>query len=238
MLYQKGEKLAELRQTIKDIPSLSGLNQSDFVMSKREFKKFEAPILKLFNNLNTVLFNTLINSKTEDENINAVRSATNKIFLYLEENFEHDLIDYFYEEKLKIYEKMFVIIVRNEMCERFPMYKDILLIIPNLFWKKRKEYENKFPKISYLINVHDEIIKDKKDDKDIRYRLYDSTIMYLNHCVEMIYEEISEVVKKQCKEKYLNPDVLPNMLRQLIYLIKSELPFVFDEDEEEPEDEE
>lgn len=231
MLYQKGEKLAELRQTIKDIPSLSGLNPSEFVMSKREFKKFEAPILKLLNNLNTVLFNTLINSKTEDENSNDVRNATNKIFLYLEENFEHDLIDYFYEEKLKVYEKMFVILIRDEMCERFPIYKDVLLTIPNLFWKKRNEYNNRFPKISYLIDVQDEITKDKKDDKDIRYRLYDSTIMYLNHCVEMIYEEIAELVKKQCKEKYLNPDVLPNMLRQLIYLIKSELPIVFEEEE-------
>ena len=41
MLYQKGEKLKELQQTIKEIPIRSDLKQSNFVMSKKEFKKFE-----------------------------------------------------------------------------------------------------------------------------------------------------------------------------------------------------
>jgi len=69
MLYQKGEKLAELRQTIKEIPLRADLKESEFVMSKKEFKKFEASIIKPFNNLNSVLFSTLTNEKTEDTTI-------------------------------------------------------------------------------------------------------------------------------------------------------------------------
>lgn len=234
-LYQKGEKLAELRQTIKDIPILSGVDQSEFVMPKREFKKFESSILKPINNLNSVLFSTLTNEKTEDENRELVYSAVESVVLYLNENYKHDLEDYFFEEKLSVYEKLFVILIRNKLNNQYPEYKDLLEVIPKTFWKEKKSYEIKFPKISYLINVQDEITKDKKDDKDIRYRLYDSTIMYLNHCIEMIYEDISKLVNEECNEKYLNPDVLPNKLRQLIYLLKSSLPVAFEESNNEEE---
>ena len=227
MLYQKGEKLAELRQTIKDIPTLSKLLPSDFIMSKSEFKKFETPILKLFNKLNKVLFKTLTNGKTEDENRDAVYNAVEEIVRYLEENYKHDLRDYFYEEKLDVYEKMFVILVRDELYKRYREYKDLLESIPKAFWNKAKEYETNFPRISYLINIHNEI------NEDIESNLFDSSIMYLTHSLETIYEEISELIKAECEIEFLNPDVLPNMLRQLIYLLKSELSIVFEEDEDE-----
>ena len=229
MLYQKGEKLKELQQTIKEIPIRSDLKQSNFVMSKKEFKKFELPILKLFNNLNNVLFNTLTNEKTEDENRGMVYRAVGDIILYLDENNEHDLRDYFYEEKLAVYEKMFVILVRDELYKRYKEYTDLLRLIPNAFLKKRKESESKFPKIPYLIDVYREITE------DIENAVYDSTVMYLNHPIEMIYQEISDIIKNQCEMEFLNPDVLPNHLRQLIYLLKSELPIVFEENEDDEE---
>ena len=44
---------------------------------------------------------------------------------------------------------------------------------------------------------------------------------------------ISELIKAECEIEFLNPDVLPNMLRQLIYLLKSELSIVFEDENEE-----
>jgi len=227
MLYQKGEKLKELQQTIKDIPTLSGLSTTDFVMSKKALKSFEIPILKLFNTLNTFLFNTLISKKSEEDKRKDVYDAVENIVSFLEERYDKDLREYFYEEKLELYEKMFIILVRNELYKRFPEYKDILSAIPNAYREHQKKSETKFPEISRLINIHIEISEDRENG------VYDSTAMYLDHSIEMIYEEISELIKNQCTMKFLNPDVLPNSLRQLIYLLKSELPIIFEKNEDE-----
>ena len=125
MLYKKGEKSEELRKTIKNIPVFANLKQSDFVIPKGEYARFKAPIIKLFNILNTVLFNTLTNGKTYEENRAVVYDAVQKIILYLEENYDHDLHHYFYEEKLTFYENMFVILVRDELVKRYKEYKSI-----------------------------------------------------------------------------------------------------------------
>ena len=229
MLYQKGEKLAKLRQTIKDIPLYADLKRSEFIMPKKELKKFESSIIKPFNNLNSVLFSTLTNEKTEDENRDMVYRAISNIILYLVDNYEHDLEGYFYEERLALYEKFFVILVRDKLYKKYPEYKDLLEVIPKEFRKEQKTDETKFPRISYLINVHDEIYE------DLDSGLSDSTVLYLYHSIEMIYEEISELIIEESETDYLNPDVLPNRLRQLIYLLKSELPNVFEEPESEEE---
>jgi len=112
------------------------------------------------------------------------------------------------------------------LYKKYPEYKELLEAIPKAFWKERKAYKTNFPTISHLINVHDEI------HQDLNTHLSDSTILYLYHAIEMIYEEISLLIEAECELKYKNPDVLPNKLRQLIYLIKSELPVVFEEDAE------
>lgn len=230
MLYQKGEKLAELRQTIKEIPIRSGLKESDFAMSKSELKKFERPIINLFNNLNSVLFTTLFNSKTTDENRNDVYCAVEKIVRYLEEHFKQDLKDCFFEEKLAIYENMFVILVRDKLSIRYKDYKNLLELIPKAYWNISESYQEDFKKLSHLLETHDNITTDM-DSKVF----YSTTYEYLEHALEMVYEEISETIKRHCEAEYLNSNVLPNELRKLIYLIRTELPIAFEEDETDKE---
>lgn len=229
MLYQKGEKLKELRQTIKEIPMRSDLKQTDFVMSKKALKSFEAPILKLFHTLNAFLFNTLISNKSKIDKCNDIVGAVDNVIAFLDENYQKDMQDYFYEEKLEIYEKMFVILVEDQLCKRFSEYKDVLDDISKAYWRNKENSETKFLQISALIGAHKEITEDMDNG------IYDSTATYLEHSIEMIYEEISELIKAECEMHYLNPDVLPNRLRQLIYLLKSELPNVFEENDEDEE---
>lgn len=226
MLYQKGEKLKVLKETIESIPALSGLKESDFVMSAKEIKKFEAPIRKVFKELNDVLYNTLISSEDTDTKRDKVYWAVESVALYLLEHYEEDLIDNFYEEKLYFYENMFVILVRNELCVRYKEYKDMLITIPNAYWKLTKNDKRPaFHQISHFISDYQDI------SEDIDNILQDATKAHLTHCLELILEKISELVKEECKKEFLNPAVLPDRLRHLIYLLKSELSLALDTEE-------
>ena len=219
MLYQKGEKLKELQQTIKNIPTLSGIKESDFVMPEKAIRQFEKPIRRIFNELNNVLYSTLISSESQEEKTDKVYKTVGQIVLYLEEHYKEDVIDNFYEEKLVFYQNMFVILVKNELCVRYREYEDILKTIPSAYWKTVKEHKPPtFRAISCFISDYQDISKDIKN-----FQIQEQTETYLTHCLELILEKISELIKDECKEEFLDSDFRTNRIRHLIYLLKSEL---------------
>jgi len=224
MLYQKGEKLKELIETLKNIPVLSGLDESKFVMSKEDLEKFKAPIEKAFYDLNTALYNTLIGGNSQD-----VSTACINVTTVLRTNFKTDLIDHFYSEKYYFYVSMFSDLI-EELIERYKDYEEDLHSIYKIY--------------SYLYNDDYKLFDDFEELHELLYDLchiksdfsrviHDSTKNYLQHSIELIIEEINNFIKEECKKQYLNPDVLPNRLRKLIYLVKTKLPFNLTTDEAE-----
>lgn len=221
MLYQKGEKLEILKETLKAVPKISELKDSNFSMSEEELQKFKSSISCEFNNLNTALYNTLLNGK-EEINKENVKTACDNIVVYLKEHFKADLVDSFYEEKQHFYDFMFFILI-DDLIKHYPEYQDSLKVIQQAYTDLRNE-ENifDFPEIEELIEDYKEI------KRDITRVYCDSTKAYLTHSIELIFEKISELVKEECKKQYLCMDVLPNKLRKLIYLLKKKLEFKLD----------
>lgn len=223
MLYQKGEKLKELKDTIENIPTLSKLHPSYFALSKDEKQKFEAPIKKLFRELNRTLYDTLLSNESEDEKTAKVYTVVEKIVLFLDENFSRDLFLFFHKEKLSFYEKMFVILVRDELCVRYKEYRETLLLIPkhyNDMYNKKMRMAFKYPGIDDLISDFRELNEDLLDTP-----LYDCTRNYLSHCLESILEQIAGYVKHECNkcvEDESHSDYYATRLRYLIYLLKKE----------------
>ena len=223
MLYQEGEKLKELKDTIDSIPTLSKLHPSYFVLSKDEKQKFEAPIRKLFRELNRTLYDTLLSNESEDEKTVKVYTVVEKIILFLDRNFKRDIIEFFYEEKLSFYEKMFVILVRDQLCVRYKEYKQTLLKIPKQYTDMYNAYKAevfKYPRINDFISNFKEL-----NDDLLNKPLYGCTKTYLTHFLELILEQISGCVKDECKkcaedESYSN--YYASRLRYLIYLLKKE----------------
>lgn len=226
MLYQKGEKLKELKQTIKNIPKLSELDESTFVMSKEELEKFKANIEYIFNDLNTALYNTLLHG-IETENKENIELACNEVIAVLRRNYTQDLVNNFYEEKQVFYDFMFFELV-DDLKEHYHEYRDSLTTIQQAYTDLRREEKIfDFPEIEVLIEDYYAI----KRDFD---RVYcESTKTYLTHSIELIFKRISELVKEECKKRYLCMDVLPNTLRKLIYFLKKELELNLDSENSE-----
>lgn len=223
MLYQKGEKLEVLKETIEKIPTLSKLHPSYFALTKDEKQKFEAPIRKLFRELNRTLYDTLLSNESEDEKTVKVYTVVEKIILFLDKNFKRDIIEFFHEEKLSFYENMFVILVRDELCVRYKEYRETLLKIPKQYNDMYNAYKAevfKYPRIDDFISDFKELNEDLLDTP-----LYDCTRTYLSHCLELILEQISECVKDECKkcaEDESYSSYYASRLRYLIYLLKKE----------------
>lgn len=217
MLYQKGEKLAKLCQTLNDIPKISNLEESLFTMSEEKLKEFKANILCVFNDLNDALFSTLLDG-TSDECKESIEIACNNVIEVLKNNYTKDLVQSFYKEKKLYYDFMFSYLI-DDLKSHYPEYRDILSNIHKTYSNLLDEQDLfDFPKIESLLDDHFYITRDL-----LHSAFYDSTKTYLTHCLELIYEEISKNVKEECTRKYLNPDVLPNRLRKLIYYLEYKL---------------
>ena len=217
MLYQKGEKLAELCQTLNAIPEISHLDVSLFTLSEEDSKKFKSKIESVFNDLNTALFNTFL-SGTPDECKESIEIACNNVIEVLENNYTNDLIKSFYKEKKLYYDFMFSDLI-DDLKSHYPEYRDSLSNIHNAYSDLLTEKEIfDFPSIEILLEDHFYIIRDL-----MHHVSYDSTKTYLIHCLELIYEEISKNVKEECIKEYKNPDVLPNRLRKLAFYLEDKL---------------
>ncbi len=221
MLYQKGEKLEVLKETLKNLPKLSGLDESKFVMSEEELKEFKARIEDVLNNLNTALYNTLLHG-IETENKKNIELACDNVITVLRRNYTQDLVNDFYKEKQVFYDFMFFELI-DDLMERYREYRDSLITIQQAYTDLRREEKIfDFNEIECLIEDYYAI----KRDFD---RVYcDSTKTYLIHAIELIFKKISELVKEECQQKYLCTDVLPNKLRKLIYLLEKELALNLD----------
>lgn len=218
MLYQKGEKLKELTQTIKDIPKLSGLDEALLVMSNEDFSTFITPINNLFEQLNKALFSTLSNYNCQQTKTTLVTDACDKIICYLKENHINDLINNFYENKADIYENLFVDLI-NKLMLIYPHYAFILKKIPEAYAilaNERGQYY--FGLISVYIKKHKELHEDLKNGN-----LHDSTRAYIIHSMELILENICNLIKEECSEPYTSEEDFSNNLRKLIFVLKKEL---------------
>lgn len=217
MLYQKGEKLAELCQTLNAIPEISHLDVSLFTLSEEDAKKFKSKIEIIFNDLNTALFNTFL-SGTPDECNKRIEIACNNVIEVLENNYTKDLVQSFYKEKKRYYDFMFYDLI-DDLKSHYPEYRDSLSNIQNTYSDLLTEEEIfDFPEIETLLEDHFYIKRDL-----MHHVNYDSTKTYLTHCLELIYEKISELVKEECTKRYKNPDVLPNRLRKLAFYLEDKL---------------
>jgi len=217
MLYQKGEKLAELCQTLNAIPEISHLDVSLFTLSEEDSKKFKSKIESIFNDLNTALFNTFL-SGTPDECKENIEIACNNVIEVLEDKYTQDLIQSFYKEKKLYYDFMFSDLI-DDLKSHYPEYREPLSNIQNAYSDLLENEEIfDFPNIEGLLKDHFYI------RNDLLYNVRnDSTKNYLTHCLELIYEEITKLVKEECAKEYLNPDVLPNILRKLTYYLEDKL---------------
>ena len=217
MLYQKGEKLTELCQTLNDIPKISNLKVSQFTMSEHELKKFKANIEYIFNDLNTALFNTLL-CGTPGECKERIEIACNNVIDVLKNNYTQDLVKSFYKEKQLYYDFIFFSLI-DDLEHHYPEHKNTLSTISNAYTDLRNEEKIfDFPEIDILLEDHFYIKRDL-----IHNVSYDTTKTYLTHCLELIYEKISNIVKEECAKEYKNPDVLPNILRKLTYYLEDKL---------------
>lgn len=226
MLYHKGEKLEVLKETLKSVPALSGLDKSKFVMSAEDIENFKSRIEPVFNDLNTALYNTLLRG-TKAEKQENIELACEDVIAVLKRNYTQDLVNCFYEEKQDFYDFMFFILIEN-LKKHYSEYENSLSTIQQAYTDLRREEKIfDFSEISFLIEDYYAI----KRDFD---RVYcDSTKTYLTHSIELIFEEISELVKVECQKRYLCMDVLPNNLRKLIYMLNKELELNSDSEDSE-----
>lgn len=217
MLYRKGEKLAELCQTLNDIPKISVLKESPFTMSEEELKNFKANILCVFNDLNDALFSTML-AETPGECEKHIAVACNNVIHVLKSYYTQDLVQSFYKEKKLFYDFMFSDLI-DELIHHYPEYRNPLSTIHQAYvtlLDEEKIFD--FPEIESLIDDHFYIKRDL-----MHHVSYDSTKTYLTHCLELIYEKISKLVKEECVKEYKNSHVLPNRLRKLAFYLEDKL---------------
>lgn len=230
MLYQEGEKLKVLKETIKSVPQLAELDESNFILSGDDYTQFTSPITAVYNHLSNALFNTLLNTDSKAVKRAKKDEAIDAVINYLNEHYKTDLIDNFYEEKIKFYDYMFAILMSEELSKHFPNYKNDFETIRSIYLdlKEKKEIFD-FRKVKELIMDY------KSVDAQLGFITYSRAAIYLIHGKEMILEEISNIIKRECKTMYKKPDILPNRLRQLIYLVKAELELDLGTEDEQSE---
>ena len=227
--YKQGERLEGLKQDIQFI--LNHEPAKPFLFMKKEhYDKFSEKTKKPITQLYNVLLRTVIdNDEIEIKNIK-VFDACNNVVDFLKQNVVDDLGKDFYEEKLKLYDKLYFDFIKNILIKSFPTYSEILYSITHEYVELRKTVIDSFnfSKYTSLTTLYKQTKGGLKNEK-VHYVFTTPSIDYIYHCSELLIEEIQNMLSKEMF-KQENNTTRYKRIRKLIYVLKHELNIDFEKE--------
>ena len=134
----------------------------------------------------------------------------------------------FFEEKLRLYDDLYIHFIKNHLIKTYPEYKRWLhsLVVKYSELIATLKIFN-FPEYESLLHLYTDLQNGLETDLINNYCFEDDTVNFIAHSAELLIEKVQDMfageVLKQGK-KYIKM----NRIRKIIYLLKTRLDLDLD----------
>ncbi len=225
--YKKGQKKEGLTQDIKIVLNNEQFKK-DLFMSESDYYVFAGSIKKPIIDLNTVLLRTIIDDTSKESKEKSVEQACNEVISIIKDHIRSDLKTRFFEEKLKLYDDLYMHFIKNHLIRVYPEYKRWLhsLVVKYSELKASLKIFN-FPEYESLLHLYNDLQSGLETDLINNYCFEDDTVNFIAHSAELLIEKVQDMfageVLRQGKKC-----IKMNRIRKIIYLLKTRLDLDLD----------